>query len=123
VLSLAEIVSYLTDAACRNGNLLLNVGPDADGIIPPVQAARLRELGDWLARYGESIYGTRGGPIEPLEDAEGTLYGATCRGNTVYLHVQRWPAAELTLPALPGRVVAARFLGGLSPTCARESMA
>ena len=94
VLSLAEVITYLVDTACRNGNLLLNVGPDADGVIPPVQAARLAELGEWMARYGESIYGTRGGPFDPVEDATGTLCGATYRGSTVYLHVQRWPAGD-----------------------------
>ena len=43
----------------KNGNLLLDVGPEADGTIPPVQMERLRALGAWLHQNGEAIYGTQ----------------------------------------------------------------
>jgi alpha-L-fucosidase len=54
-----ELVWMFADLVARGGNLLLNVGPTADGRIPEIMQARLRELGDWLKVNGEAIYGTR----------------------------------------------------------------
>ena len=54
-----QLVWVLADLVSRGGNLLLDVGPTADGRIPMLQQARLLELGDWLAVNGEAIYGTR----------------------------------------------------------------
>ena len=54
----------LVNAVGGDGNLLLNVGPMPDGRIEPRQVERLKEIGQWLAKYGESIYGTRGGPFQ-----------------------------------------------------------
>ncbi len=54
-----ELVWMLADLVARGGNLLLNVGPTADGRIPEIMQQRLKELGDWLAVNGEAIYGTR----------------------------------------------------------------
>jgi len=54
-----ELVWMLADLVARGGNLLLNVGPTADGRIPEIMEQRLKELGDWLAVNGEAIYGTR----------------------------------------------------------------
>lgn len=50
-----------------DGNVLLNVGPRPDDVIDPEQANRLKKVGDWLAKYGESIYATRGGPYKPTK--------------------------------------------------------
>jgi len=58
-LSADAIVDLLIDITSKNGNLLLNVGPTADGTIPELQAERLREVGRWLAINGQAIYGTR----------------------------------------------------------------
>lgn len=65
-LTLAELIRMLVDIVSKNGNLLLNVGPMADGTIPAVQAALLRGLGAWLKTYGAAIYATR-----PWHRAEG----------------------------------------------------
>jgi alpha-L-fucosidase len=54
-----ELVELLVDIVSKNGNLLLDVGPMADGTIPPVQVSRLKALGAWLRQNGEAIYGTR----------------------------------------------------------------
>jgi alpha-L-fucosidase len=59
------LVHMLVRAAGYNSNLLLNVGPMPDGRIQPEFAERLRDVGAWLAAHGESIYGTRGGPVTP----------------------------------------------------------
>ncbi|MCU0792742.1 MAG: alpha-L-fucosidase [Opitutaceae bacterium] len=107
--SLEACVRLLVKVAGRDGNLLLNVGPAPDGRIAPAQVARLREIGDWLGRHGESIYGTRGGPFLPGD------YGvSTHRDRTVYLHILDWPGdgAALRLPAPPCRILRVTRLGG-----------
>ena len=63
--SLTECIHTLIQAAGGDGNLLFNVGPMPDGRIEPRQVERLEEMGAWLDRYGEAIYGTRGGPFTP----------------------------------------------------------
>lgn len=59
MLSVEALVHSLVDIVSKNGNLLLNVGPRADGSISELQATRLKGLGNWLAVNGEAIYGTR----------------------------------------------------------------
>ena len=66
-IQLPDLIRMLVDIVSKNGNLLLNVGPMADGTIPEVQAELLRGVGRWLKTYGEAIYGTR-----PWQRAEGT---------------------------------------------------
>lgn len=105
--SFAEVLTILVETVTRDGNLLLNVGPTPEGEIEPRQAARLRELGAWLGKCGESVYGTRGGPY-----VNGPWGGATCKGKSVYLHVLNWKGGELRLPALPAKVLRSRCLTG-----------
>jgi len=59
----------LANVVGREGNLLLNVGPDRNGKIDEPQAEHLREIGAWLTKYGDSIYATRGGPFLPGDRA------------------------------------------------------
>jgi len=54
-----ELILMLADLVSRGGNLLLDIGPTADGRIPVVMEERLLQIGDWLKRNGEAIYGTR----------------------------------------------------------------
>lgn len=68
-----ELVATLVDTVSKNGSLLLNVGPKADGTIPEAEAALLRRIGGWLSVNGEAIYATRPwkvfgeGPTRPAE--------------------------------------------------------
>ena len=57
--STREFILVLTDLVSRGGNFLLDIGPAADGTIPPLMEQRLLEIGDWLKVNGEAIYGTR----------------------------------------------------------------
>ena len=91
-----------------DGNVLLDVGPRPDGVIDPAQANLVKGIGAWMAKYGESVYGTRGGPYTP-----GIHVTSTRKGNTVYLHILDWPATgDLRLPALPAKINSATLLTG-----------
>jgi alpha-L-fucosidase len=54
-----ELIFILVDTASRGGNLLLDIGPKADGTIPVIMEQRLKEIGDWLKINGDAIYGTK----------------------------------------------------------------
>lgn len=108
VMSADRVVTLLVDALVRNGNVLANVGPDADGVVPPRQSQTLRSVGRWLQRHGQAVYGTRPGPLQPVDG----VYGMTQRGDRLYLFVHRWPGEELVLPALPRSVTGVRNLSG-----------
>jgi alpha-L-fucosidase len=103
-----QCIDLLVENAGRNGNFLLNIGPMPDGRIEPRQVEVLREMGRWMKQYGESIYGTRGGPFRPEK------WGvSTCKGDTIYLHVLRWPDnGPLDLPGVSREVIGHRLLGG-----------
>jgi alpha-L-fucosidase len=109
--TLAECLQTLIRTAGGDGNLLFNVGPMPSGEIESRQIERLQEMGAWLANYGSSIYGTRGGPFKPAKHVVSTR-----QGNTVYLHILAWPAETLTLPVLPAKIVDSRVLTGGTAT-------
>lgn len=122
-------IQALVTCAVRDGNLLLNVGPRPDGLIEPSHAQRLREIGVFLGKVGESIYATRGGPfVAPDEDRippaarglvlpEGRWWGgSTHRENLIYLHILRWPEPALRLPPIPRKIIAYRALTGSGMT-------
>jgi len=105
--SLKKCIQTLVRCACGDGNLLFNVGPNPFGEIEPEQAKRLEEMGKWLKRYGESIYGTRGGPY-----ILGQIGGSTRDRKTIYIHVLDWRAGVLTLPPIPAKVKRCKALTG-----------
>ncbi len=91
-----QLIHYLVRAAGYNANLLLNVGPMANGKIQPEFVERLRAVGEWTGKNGETIYGTRGGPIPPRN------WGATTQNaDKIYVHVLDWSDHLLALPLLP----------------------
>ena len=102
--SLEECIRLLVQTAGGDGNLLFNLGPKPDGTIEDRQAERLRDIGNWLDKYGESIYGTRGGPLKPKE------WGVTThKGNKVYLHILE-PENKIQIKNFPYEVRDARLL-------------
>lgn len=105
--SAEALVGYLVRAAGHNANFLLNVGPRPDGTIPEPEVELLRAMGDWLERFGTSIYGTRGGPTEPA-----TWGVTTQRNDTVFVHVLDHDQPLLALPPLPHRITSASLLDG-----------
>src|SRR5262249_55514780 len=63
--STTDLIHYLVKSAGMNANFLLNVGPTPAGKIQPEFVERLQGMGRWLEKNGESVYGTRGGPVAP----------------------------------------------------------
>jgi alpha-L-fucosidase len=84
-----QIIHLLVGAAGRNANLLLNVGPMPTGEIQPEFTDSLAVAGRWLKGHGESIYGTRGGPLGPQ------VWGVTTQTDKyVYVHLLKRPNEE-----------------------------
>ena len=95
VMSEAQLTRYLVDAVVRDGNILLNVGPDRHGKIPETHAALLRHFGAWLTVVGDSIYGTRGGPWNPVDGQ----YGFTSKPGKIFIHIlPRFAGTEFSTP-------------------------
>ncbi len=105
-----ECIETLVDVASRGGNLLLNVGPTADGRIPAIMQDRLLAMGRWLETNGEAIYGSTHYAKADRELAKKGVY-FTERGNSVYVISMKWPEAPLRVTGL-GSVDAVSLLGG-----------
>jgi alpha-L-fucosidase len=76
---------------------LLNVTPDRHGVIPELEQKRLREMGAWMAKMGDAIYGTRGGPWQPVD----RQYGYCYKGSTVFVHLLKdYPGNIFEIPSL-----------------------
>ena len=87
------LIQLLVKSAGKSSNLLMNIGPQANGELPAVSVERLREIGEWLNIYGETIYGTRGGVVETRD------WGVTTqRGKTLYVHILNLKDKGLFLP-------------------------
>ncbi len=105
--SLQQCLQTLVRCAGGDGNLLFNVGPMPDGRIEPRQVERLKEMGAWLDKYGDTIYRTRGGPWKPTKNL-----ASTRRGRSIFLHVFHWDGDRLLLPGIPAQVRRAKVLTG-----------
>jgi len=105
--STPDLERRLIRAAGNNSNLLLNIGPYPNGEIDPQFVTRLHAVGDWLEKYGDSIYGTRGGPIPP-----GDWGVSTHKDNRIYVHVLNWGSPLLALPPVDGKISSAQMLLG-----------
>jgi len=116
--SFKQCIQTLVRVVGGDGNLLFNVGPMPDGRIEPRQVERLREMGDWLKKYGETIYDTRGGPFETADWG-----AATYRGNTIYLHVLDGGKRPVVLPPIARKIVAHKVLTGGAATVEQNDQA
>ena len=109
MISVDELVDLLVDITSKNGNLLLNVGPMADGTIPPGQVERLRGLGAWLEVNGEAIHGTVPWSRAVGETAAGVPVRFTRKGDDLYAILLETPVdrrVEIrSLPIAPGASV------------------
>ncbi len=109
--SSAVLIRNLVDIASKGGNYLLNIGPKGDGSVPEESVRVMREMGRWMKRHGEAIYGTTASPFADLGWGRCTVK-VMPRGNArLYLHVFDWPKdGELQVPALANTVSRAMLL-------------
>ncbi|WP_163717913.1 alpha-L-fucosidase [Mangrovibacterium lignilyticum] len=99
-----QLIQTMIKASGYGANFLLNTGPMPNGKIQPENIDTLMVMGKWLDKYGETIYGTRKGPIKP------TNWGATTRkGNTIYLHVLNLDEENLLIPNLDTKIKSVVF--------------
>lgn len=126
-----ELVILLTDLVSRGGNLLLDIGPAADGTIPVVMEERLLQIGSWLKVNGEAIYGTKPwkstrqwseGEVpkidynaefntnydvtrlteKPATGKAGIQAFFTTKGSDLYAILPRWPGSQFTVKEMDG---------------------
>ena len=87
---------------------MLNVGPMLDGRVEQRQIDRLAEMGSWLEKNGESIYGTSGGPFKPTD-----WMVSTHKDKRIFIHLFTLPEGQLVLPALnKTKILSAQLLNG-----------
>jgi alpha-L-fucosidase len=111
-----EVEEMLVRAAGNNSNLLLNIGPMPNGEISEEFVTRLHTVGEWMSKYGDSIYGTRGGPIAPAD------WGVTTqKADKVYVHVLHWSGKLLALPPIKTAVRSAQLFPDNSPVAVTQN--
>jgi alpha-L-fucosidase len=99
-----ELIALLVDIVSKNGNLLLDVGPEADGTLPPIQMDRLKALGAWLKQNGEAIYDTVPWKEAAAKSAEGDDLRFTRKGDDLYVTVLGKPKGQtITISDLPAK--------------------
>lgn len=101
-LSIEELIESFVDIVSKNGNLLLNVGPQADGTIPEGQRVRLEGLGKWLKKNGAAIFGTRPWVQAAATTSKGERVRFTQKGNQLYVILLDTPKGkEVKISGLP----------------------
>ncbi len=123
--STQTLLLNLIDIASKGGNYLLNVGPDATGVIPPPEAERLQAIGRWLKLNGDAIYGTGPTPFGAEDGAFSDTqkdanrkpvwipkwdWRATTKPGRIYISIFKWPQGALQLPAVAGRITKSYLL-------------
>ena len=123
--STETLLRNLIDIASKGGNYLLNIGPDANGVVPAAEILRLQEMGRWLKVNGEAIYGTgptlfgtEAGAFSATEkDKNGKAkfvpaweWRSTTKADKVYLEIFSWPKGSFHLDKMPRKITKAYLL-------------
>jgi Alpha-L-fucosidase len=95
IMSLQNIKRIFADCMIRNMCFLVNIGPDRHGNVPKYYEQRLIEFGNWVDKTGEAVYGTRGGPWQPVDGEYGFCY----KDNVIYVYfLGSYSSDTFTLP-------------------------
>lgn len=121
-----ELIKILVSTVSAGGNLLLDIGPAADGTIPVIMQQRLLDIGKWLEVNGEAIYGTRAfiknKKDEAINPGTNKVIFFTKKNNNLYVICTEWPAGDIVLRGLKtteGTKV--QLLGSAKPVKMRRS--
>lgn len=113
--SVKELIHLLVGAAGKGANLLLNIGPQPNGELPETALERLENIGKWMERYGETLYGTTAG------DVPARPWGVTTRkGNRQFVHILSLEDEALFL-LVKGKVQKAVVFGSNEPVRFRQT--
>ena len=99
------LVEMLIDCVSKNGNLLLNVGPNARGEFEPRAVERLAAIGDWMRLHGPAIHGCGASNFNAPSGCRFTQ-----NGKKLYVHLLNWPMKHIYLDGLAGKVAFAQIL-------------
>lgn len=111
-----QLIQTLVKSAGYGANFLLNTGPMPNGKIQPENIDTLRVMGQWMEKYGETIYGTRKGPVNPSK------WGAsTQKGNKVWIHVLNHEDESLNIGKLPKKIKSAVFFDDQSKVSFKDT--
>jgi len=103
-----ELISMVSQSACRGSNFMLNIGPTPLGTFPPEDRARLKALGEWMKINGEAIYSTEGSPF-PKEYSWGS-FTFNPETRKVFLHLYNWTGGDIMVEGIDSRIAKAYFL-------------
>ena len=117
--SVKQCIDMLINHVCRNGNLLMNVGPTSRGYIDHRAMERLKAYAEWMKYHSRSIYGC--GMAEGLVEPRDCRYTYNRETNRLYLHIMNWPFKHIHLKGLSGKVKYAQFLHDGSEVKMRDS--
>jgi alpha-L-fucosidase len=92
------LIKLLIEKVSSGGNLLLDIGPTADGRIPVIMQQRLLDMGTWLTVNGEAIYGTQVWKNRPQSLLPGIYF--TVSGSDLYVLCTQWPQSRLVIPGI-----------------------
>ncbi|WP_405959777.1 alpha-L-fucosidase [Streptomyces sp. NBC_00024] len=97
VMGFGTAMNLLVNSWVRNITCLVNVGPDRTGVVPTAQADLVRRIGSFMTTCGEAVYGTRGGPWNPVDGK----YGYTYKDSTFYVHLlSGYSGTSFTTPSI-----------------------
>ena len=100
------LIHYLVNAAGRNANFLLNVGPQPNGIIQEEFRDTLKQIGKWMNKFGESIYGTRGNIMPPQD------WGVvTSKENKIFVHILKDSIQPVVITGIKNKIKSCRLMG------------
>jgi len=100
------LIHYLVNAAGRNANFLLNVGPQPNGIIQEEFRDTLKQIGKWMNKFGESIYGTRGNVMPPQD------WGVvTSKENKIFVHILKDSIQPVVITGIKNKIKSCRLMG------------